>query len=210
MRRSHVISLILGSFCLTSLALAADTKTTAPAAKPSVVPAPVQAAPAPAAQPAQIPAEPTVTSAAYGAWTLRCVRSPSGDQTIKTCEVLLEARVEGQARPAAILAVGRLPNETDLRVTALTPNNISIPGAIRVAIAGAAADAEETAVVTLRWSRCLESGCFADNKPGADALKAWRAGSAGRLTFMDAAGRLIAVPLSWVGLDQALNALAKE
>jgi len=205
MRRSHIIPFIIGSFCLTTLAFAADTKTTPPAAKPAAAPAPVQAA-----QPAQIPAEPTVTSAAYGAWTLRCVRSPSGDQTTKTCEVLLEARVEGQARPAAIVALGRLPNETDLRVTALTPNNISIPGAIRVAIAGAAADAEETAVVTLRWSRCLESGCFADNKPGADALKAWRAGSAGRLTFMDAAGRLIAVPLSWVGLDQALNALAKE
>lgn len=207
MRRSLVVPFILGSFCLSSPAPAADAKTAPPAVKPAAA-APAQAAPA--AQSAQVPSEPTVTSAAYGAWTLRCVRQPSGDQTVKTCEVLLEARVDGQPRPAAIVAVGRLPNETDLRVTALTPNNISIPGAVRVSIAGAAADAEETAVLTLRWSRCMESGCFADNKPGADTLKAWRAGSTGRLTFMDAAGRLIAVPLSWVGLDQALNALAKE
>lgn len=212
MRFLFAIPLLLAALLSSPSVFSADSKTVTPASKPTAMPPPEQAAPTRAvpAPPPVVPPDPAVTSAAYGDWTLRCVRAPSAGQTIKTCEVLQEVRAEGRQRPIIFLAIGRIPNDPDLRATALTPTDISIPGAIRVAAVASPADTEETAVLSLRWSRCLESGCFADNKPSADQLTAWRSGARGRLTFTDAAGRSVAVPLSWLGLDQALSALGAD
>jgi invasion protein IalB len=64
--------------------------------------------------------------------------------------------------------------------------------------------------ILLEWRRCAGGSCFADTRPAAAALKPLRAGTAGQIRFADAGGRIISVPVSWHGLDQALAALEKQ
>jgi invasion protein IalB len=63
----------------------------------------------------------------------------------------------------------------------------------------------------LQWRRCLSGGCYAETAATDDMIKAWR-GSAepGRIAFKDAAGRDLAIPVSFRGLAQALDALPKS
>ena len=61
------------------------------------------------------------------------------------------------------------------------------------------------------FARCVPSGCFADFEVKDDTLKKFRAGSGGgKLSFADAGGHEVAVPLSFKGFVQAYDALLKE
>jgi invasion protein IalB len=162
----------------------------------------------------EVPADPAVTTATYGTWVLRCVRvaaaagetgSKAGRLGTRSCEVVQTVQVQGQQQPVAQLAIGRLPGEETLIMTAVLPVNVSLPGAVRV-VADAKAPAE-AAGVALAWKRCAGGSCIADAQPDDEALDALRSGSAGQVRFTDAAGRTVAIPLSWRGLDQALSAL---
>jgi invasion protein IalB len=65
--------------------------------------------------------------------------------------------------------------------------------------------------VELTYRRCLPTGCFADADARDDVLSRWRAQTGrGRLAFKDGANRDIALPFSFSGLEQALDALAKQ
>lgn len=177
----------------TALAQAAGTKAANPAP-----------AAAPAAQP--IPTEPSNTTASFGDWTLRCQRLADGSKAARVCEVAQVLQAQGQAAPIAQIAMGRLSAGEPLRVTAVMPLSVSFPSSVQIAMGD-----KEPKPVDLPWRRCLPSGCFADVAPGDDVLKQWRkASEPGRILFKDAAGRELALPLSGRGLDQALEALAKE
>ena len=61
------------------------------------------------------------------------------------------------------------------------------------------------------FARCVPSGCFADFEVKDDTLKKFRAGSGGgKLSFADAGGHEVDVPLSFKGFVQAYDALLKE
>lgn len=168
--------------------------------KPATPPA---AAPAPAAP---IPAEPSSTTASFGDWTLRCQRLADAGKTVRICEVAQVLQAQGQQAPIAQIALGRLANGEPVRVTAVMPVSVSFPSSVQITMGE-----KDAKPVDLPWRRCLPTGCFAEAAPGDDVLKQWRkAGEAGRILFKDAAGRDLALPLSARGLDQALDALAKE
>jgi invasion protein IalB len=171
--------------------------------------------PSPAPRP-QVSADPAVTTATFGDWLLRCVRQPApageaGEKndrvTAQICEVVQTVKVQGQTQPIAQLAIGRLPNSEDLILTAVLPVNISLPGQVGV-IVDPKAPAE--GAIILEWKRCAGGSCFADTRPSESSLRPLRAGEAGQIRFADAAGRIISVPVSWRGLDQALSALEKQ
>lgn len=175
----------------------------APAAKPSNTPAPPAAAATPA--PAQVPAEPSITTAAFGDWTLRCQRIES-PRPARVCEVAQVLQAQGQQTPIAQIAIGRMSASDPLRITAVTPVSISFPSSVQITLGD-----KEAKPLDLPWRRCIPTGCMADAAPGDDLLKQWRkASEAGRIVFRDAAGRDLALPLSTRGLDPALDALAKE
>lgn len=168
--------------------------------KPATPPA---AAPAPAAP---IPAEPSSTTASFGDWTLRCQRLADAGKTVRICEVAQVLQAQGQQAPIAQIALGRLANGEPVRVTAVMPVSVSFPSSVQITMGE-----KDAKPVDLPWRRCLPTGCFAEAAPGDDVLKQWRkAGEPGRILFKDAAGRDLALPLSARGLDQALDALAKE
>ncbi len=157
--------------------------------------------PQPPAQPAA-PLQPQQTTASFADWTLRCTR-PNGAAQI--CEVV--QTVTNQDRPIAQIAFGRVAKGQPLHLTILVPANVTFTAvpALRTA------RDSDAPILELAWRRCLPAGCLAETSVTEDALRRARTGTdAGRVTFADGAGRLVALPFSPNGLGQALDALGKE
>lgn len=159
--------------------------------------------PTEAAAPAAVPDEPSTTTASYGDWVLRC-EQPS-QNAARVCEIVLTIQIQGQGAPIAQVAVGRLGDGEPLRATALLPTSVSFPSTVQIT---AAADDKP---VELNWQRCLPNGCFAYAPVTDEQLEQWRVtAKPGRLTFQDASGRQVALPVSYRGVTQALIALNKQ
>ncbi len=164
-----------------------------------------QAAPtSPTAPP--VPSEPGTTSASYGDWVMRCQRGGTAEKPVRVCEAAQSMQVQGQAQPIAQLAVGRIGAGQPLQVTALLPPNVAFPSSVRVLM-----DEKDTTGIELPWRRCLPGACVAEATVKEENLRRWRgAAEPGRIAFKNAAGQDVAIPLSFRGLAQALDALAKE
>jgi invasion protein IalB len=179
--------------------------------------APVRRAPAPRAQTAPAAAEkaaekppvssqPRATTASFGDWVMRCNRIDSASGNTTTCEVAQTLQVQGQG-PIAEIAFGRPPGNPSatMRVVVVLPNNITIGTPVLMSVD------DKDKPVELTYRRCLPTGCFADADARDDVLSRWRAQTGrGRLAFKDGANRDIALPFSFSGLEQALDALAKQ
>lgn len=180
------------------LIVAASSAAAQPAAPKAAAP------PAPVAQP--VSAEPSSTTANFGDWALRCQRVSDAGKTGRICEVALVLQAQGQQVPIAQVALGRLAAGEPLRVTAVMPVSVSFPSSVQIVMGEKDAKPFE-----LPWRRCIPNGCFAEAAPGEDIVRQWRkASEPGRILFKDAAGRELALPFSIRGLDQAVEALAKE
>ena len=194
-RSRSVVFAWAGILAMSGSAVAAQTGTGA---------APGPAKPGAPAQ-ASVSAEPAATSAIFGDWTLRCQRIEDGDKAQRLCEVAQTIQVQNRREPIAQVALGRVSATAPLRVTAVLPPNVSFPSTV-----GIAAGDKDPPAVELGWRRCVPGGCFADAPASDEVLRGWRGlTTLGRITFKDAEGRTVAVPLSFRGLAQALDALAK-
>lgn len=163
---------------------------------------------------APVSAEPASTTATYGDWVVRCVQLPAPEngkaaRASRSCETVQTVQVQGQQQPVAQLAIGRLPEDRSLVVTAVVPVNIAFPGMIHVSGNGKTGS-EEKGSIDLVWQKCFAGSCAANGKPDDATLAALRGGTQGQLRFADANGNLVSVPLSWRGLDQALAALERN
>ena len=157
------------------------------------------------ATPAAVSTDPATTSATYGDWVLRCQKVGDGDKAVRLCEVA-QVMQSTQKAPVAEVALGRLPNDASLHLTAVLPPSVSFLGGVQIATVEKTPRAAD-----LQWRRCLPGGCFAEGKPADDVLKAWRgADQPGRLSFKDAGDRDVSLPLSFRGLAQALDAMNKS
>ena len=156
----------------------------------------------PSAPVGQVPA---ATTATYGDWTLRCESGAPGAPAQGFCEVVQTLQVEGKSAPVAQVAFGRPDHGPTLHFIVALPVNVSFPSAVVVGL-----DAADPKPLDLAWKRCLPGACFADAIAADDALQRWRAASAGRIRYLDAAGRDVVLPLSFRGLAPALDALGKR
>ncbi len=205
--RRHVRPTMLGFAAVLTLSVtfqvAAQTRPQQPpppAAAPSAAPAPAPAAPP------QVANEPQSTTAAFGDWVMRCARQGEGAAVVRICEVSQTIQVQGQQRPLAQVAFGRVQRTDPMKLTAVLPSNVSFPSVVRVTV-----EDKDPQPFDLVWRRCIPGACIADAEPNAGTLQRFRARTEpASLTFKDAGGRDVAIPLSMRGLAQALDALAKE
>ncbi len=192
----RTVSALLSAVAAFSLAGSAAAQTRPPA--PPSQPAPPSAAP--------VGAEPQQTTAVYGDWALRCVRQGEGAQARRSCEVSQSLQAQGQAQALAQIAIGRPEPGQPMRFVALLPPNVAFPSSVRVGL-----DEADQQPVELIWRRCLPGACVADVETTQAMLTKLRSrNEGGRLTFREAAGRDVALPISLRGLAQALDALARE
>ena len=170
---------------------------------PAYQPAPPRNAVQPPQQPAQDEA-PQRTTATYEDWIVQC-QMQTGSPPQKACEMTQVTQVEGRNIPFSRVAIAQPIKNQPFKLVVQLPVNVSLLVNVRIQIS------DSDPGLAAPFARCVPTGCFADIEVNDDALKKFRATSgAGKLSFADAGGHNVAVPLSFKGFSQAFDALAKE
>jgi invasion protein IalB len=162
--------------------------------------------PAPAAQVEPVSVTPQRTTATYASWVLECESQP-GPPPQKVCDIAqgTQTQVQGRTIPVTRVALMRQVKNQPLKLVVQVPVSITFSTNVRVQTA----DSEPG--INAPFARCSPSGCFADFDIKDEVLKKFRAASGnGKISFADSTGNEIAVPLSFSGFNQAVEALLKE
>lgn len=158
----------------------------------------------PAAPPAPVSTDPSVTTASYGDWTARCEKG-SDDKVPRICEAVQTVQPPNQQVPVAQIAIGRAGSVDPLKLVIALPVNVWFPSTVKLMDN----DADKTGT-DLTWRRCVGGGCVAENASIDESLRRWRGQTGlGRIVYKDGSDRDVVVPISFRGLAQALDALAK-
>ena len=144
---------------------------------------------------------PQSTSATYGDWIVQC---QNGAPPKKTCELMQVTQMKGKNEPFSRVIIVEPGKGEPLKLVVQVPVNVSFAAKVRVQTT--ASDPGLAAP----FARCALIGCFADFEINEEMLKKLRAADgAGKLTFADATGRDVVIPLSFKGLSAALDALTR-
>ena len=155
------------------------------------------------AQPSQAEV-PQRTTATYGDWIVQC-EIDTGQTHQKICDMSQGTQIQGKNLPFSRVAVAHPVSGRPVKLVVQLPVNVSFATAVRIQ----AGDAEPG--ITAPFARCRPEGCFAEFDIKDDVLKKLRAASGpGKLSFADAGGHEVIVPLSFKGFSQAFDALLKE
>jgi len=153
------------------------------------------------------PNDPNFKSVGFGDWTLHCQSIGAAPQVRRSCEVVQTINLKDQTAPFAEIALGK-PSPTEaMMVTVVVPINVSFPSSVQIAV-----NEKDNQIYELIWKRCLPGGCFASVVMKDEIAKKWRGlnEASGRVRFKNAAAQDVVMPMSFKGLAQALDALAKE
>ncbi|MDB5642880.1 MAG: invasion protein [Hyphomicrobiales bacterium] len=148
--------------------------------------------------------EPSVTTATYSDWTMRCVRDAAG---ASVCEVTqtLQMQAPGGTTPVAQIAIGRISPKAPLRLTVILPVNATFEKGPQMQV-----EEQPAQAAVLAWRRCANFGCVADLEVKTETLTLWRAAAkGGQLSFRNAGNQDVMFPFSFRGLGQALDAMPK-
>jgi len=155
---------------------------------------------------AQAAAEPERSLAVFGDWAVRC----EGRGTARNCEVTQTVQND-RSRPVAVFAIGRLAPAAPMKFVAQLPVNVLLTATPQLVLDGGVTTGTP---LPLTWRQCIPNGCYAeaDLRDAAllDRLRARGAGQPGHVVFQQAAGGEATLPVSFRGLAEALDALARE
>jgi invasion protein IalB len=153
---------------------------------------------------AAVATSPELTTATFGSWVLRC-QAAKDNASARQCEIVQSIQAQGQNAPLAQYGLTRANNPGQWRIVALLPVNVQFPSAVKISTGG-----KPPLGADLVWQRCVAIGCAAAGDLAADVLAAMRnATEPGTITFVDAAGRNIVLPIEYRGLTQAMDAFDK-
>jgi invasion protein IalB len=156
------------------------------------------------AAPAPVSSVPERTTATFGDWIMRCEAGSSSAK--RMCEVALILTAQGQNAPIAQVAVGKGTSTDGKPTTVVLPHNVSLTAKPRIVFAKTS-----DAPIEFTWQRCTPGACFASVNLSNDVAKILGAQTeAGKIVYRTASEQEIALPLSFRGLAQSLEALAKE
>lgn len=162
------------------------------------------AAQQPAARPPAQAETPQSTTATYEDWVVQC-RTQAGPPPQKICDMAQVTQVQGKNIPFSQVAVGHPAKGQPVKLVVQLPVNASFATPVRIQTG------EADPGIAVPFTRCLPAGCFAEFEINDEVLKKLRAASgAGKLSFADAGGHDVAVPLSFKGFAQAYEALSRE
>jgi invasion protein IalB len=149
---------------------------------------------------------PQRTTATYESWVLECT-TQAGPPQQKVCDIAqaVQAQVQGRTIPFSRIGLGHPAKGQPLKLVVQVPVSVTFSTHVKVQT-----DDNDPGIAA-PFARCVPGGCVADFEVGDDVLKKFRAASGkGKISFADATGREITVPLSFNGFNQAFEALAKE
>jgi invasion protein IalB len=144
------------------------------------------------------------TAATYADWVLQCA-DEAGPPPKKTCEIAQVTRVQGMNIPFSRVAVEAPLKGQPVKLIVQLPVNVSLESQVGIQTA----DADPG--ISAPFGRCTSAGCFAEFELNDKTLnKFYASEGAGKVTFKDAGGGEIGIPLSFNGFRQAFDALSKE
>lgn len=147
---------------------------------------------------------PQLTTATYGDWVVQCetATKPPGQ---KICDMAQTTQVQGGNGPFSRVAVAQPVRGQPVKLIVQVPVNVTFGTNVRIRTA----DADPG--IMAPFARCIPNGCFAEFDLRDDMVRKLRGASGvGKLSFAQAAGREIDVPLSFKGFNQAFDALSRE
>jgi invasion protein IalB len=172
-------------------------KPAAPLARPAAVENSAQGAPSQLEVPQQ-------TTATYADWVVQC-QTQAGPPPAKVCDMAQVTQLQGKNVPFSRVALARPVRGQPVNLIVQVPVNASFATNVRIQTG------DDDAGFTTPFAHCLPSGCFAEFELKEEILKKLRTtGGLGKMSFADAGGHDISVPLSFNGFAQAFDALAKE
>lgn len=161
----------------------------------------------PAPQPRPAPAQsesPQSTTASYGDWVVQC-QTMTGPPAKEVCDMAQVAQLQGKNLPFSRVAVAHPEKGQPVKLVVQVPVNVSFNTNVRVQTA------DSDPGIAAPFTNCTPNGCFAIFDLKDDALKKLHAAaSVGKLSFADAGGHEISVPISFKGFGEAYDALAKK
>jgi invasion protein IalB len=164
-----------------------------------------QAAPQSAQQAAPVPTDlPQSTTATYANWVVQC-QTRAGQTPEKVCDMAQVAQMQNSSAPFSRVAVAQPVKGQPVRLVIQVPVNASFAANVKIQTG------DSDPGIAAPFARCVPGGCFAEFDLKDDMLKKFRGSSGtGKLTFADAGGHDISVPVSFSGFAQAFDALARE
>jgi invasion protein IalB len=155
-------------------------------------------------------AEPSSTTATYGAWTVTCATKAAESDAAaeKICQMTISLSLkgaDGQVSPLIEVAIGQPPGETGARVVVQVPLDV----ALREGLTFTQTPKPQTDLANATYFACVPKGCIADAELTADAIAALTGSTASNVTFTALAGaKKITVPVPMAGFGDAWAALA--
>jgi len=115
------------------------------------------------------------------------------------------AQVQGNNLPFSRVTLARPEKGQAVKLVVQVPVNISFSANLRILLGGSDQG------LNAPFARCVPAGCFAEFALTEETIKKLHASSgAGKVSFLDASGHDIDIPLSFKGFAGAFDALAKE
>ena len=149
----------------------------------------------------QTPEQPVQTTATFSDWTVRC--RPIGDQDKMLCEMIQVVPAKNQQGTIASLAVGRMPDDEDVRLVMQLPLGVHLPAGVSIKIG----DAE---IVRAEFQSCFSGSCVARASLDEGAIGRMKAAATMTISFQDRARRNAVVEVSLKGFTAAHEATFKN
>ncbi len=144
------------------------------------------------------------TSATYDDWILQC-QNETTPAPRKLCQISQVSRIRENNTPFSRVLVEKPASGKPVIFVAQLPVNVSVRAPVSLRL-----DDSDPGISTT-IERCVPAGCFVEFEFKDDYQKKARSGEGiGKLTFKDAGGHDIVVPLSFKGYRPAFDALLKE
>jgi invasion protein IalB len=147
---------------------------------------------------------PQLTTATYGDWVVQC-QTATKPPNQKICDMAQTTQVQGGNGPFSRVALAHPVRGQPERLVVQVPVNVTFATNVRIRTA------DTDPGIMAPFARCIPNGCFAEFDLRDDMVRKFRAASGvGKVSFAEAAGRPIDVPLSFKGFNEAFDALSRE
>ncbi|MDE1996592.1 MAG: invasion associated locus B family protein [Rhizobiaceae bacterium] len=199
--------LLASSIFYSSIGLAQDAQTQAPATQTPATDGTQPAAAAGSQQqaaPAQQPQQARVLQ--YDDWYYRCVDIKGADGSVTTsCEVaqIVNVKQGDQNVSVLTLAFAQVPGSSDLMLTALVPLNIFLPAGLGIGV-------DNKPVIAMTYRNCNQAGCWSQQKLDGKMIDALQKGTNGQGALQLMNGQKVSVQFSLKGLGNALAEMQKS
>lgn len=147
--------------------------------------------------------EPSLTTATYDDWTVRCSvlrqgeeQTESGEGGIKVCELLQTARVKESGRVILETAMGRVGENEPFRIVFKVPLSVLLREPILLTI-------DDTALISASYLRCVKGSCIAETELTPDEIGMVVSASTLLVEFKNSPEQPIKVPVNTSGLAAA-------